>query len=150
MTIDCTKAENIPKWYWQSFAGMIFAGFAFKSLFPAAMSLLPSLQLGGRMVKAMFPQTSLPGFLILLKPIIYVPMYAAFSLAFMQTTGDYVVLLAVVAMTLSQGAWLVVGRQVLNKMSWSQYGKRSLCVLWLQAAHASCKHWAASVVHDRG
>lgn len=70
--------------FWTQYAGVVFAGFTMKELFPAAMSLLPGIQAGALTMKRIMPMSATLGLLILLKPIVFVPIYLAFFLAFFQ------------------------------------------------------------------
>jgi hypothetical protein len=133
LAVSCDKISEYVVDYWDAFAGGIFSALTLKLLAPAAMGLLPGIAKGATVVKFVLPTSSLVGYMMMMKPYLYTPMFIAFSISMFQAIGDVWFALAIVFLTLAQCGTAVFGVKLTNPMTLGATkkvaGRTGLCTI---------------------
>lgn len=123
LALNCDRISDYAVFYWDAFAGGVFSALTMKLLAPAAMGLIPGIAKGATVVKFLMPSSALVGYVMMLKPILYTPMFIAFSIAMFQAIGDVWFALAIVFLTLAQAGPAAFGQKLTNPLTLGQTKK---------------------------
>jgi len=80
---------------------------AFKILAPAMLSLLPGFATGAIVLKSLFPENPVLGFLIMAIPFVNLPMTMVFWCSLFQLISDWIVMVGLIAKVLSLSVFLL-------------------------------------------